>query len=78
MPICARHTLADLTPKYPTLATSTPGWARGPGVVRAYGVRESKHDLRPKSPTPLASALSFFLFLNRSNNLQYSRKTKRK
>ena len=25
MPICARHTLVDLTPKYPTLVASTPG-----------------------------------------------------
>ena len=34
MPICARHTLADLTPKYPTLATSSPGCPRCVGCVR--------------------------------------------
>ena len=26
MPICSRSTLADLTPKYPTLVARTPGW----------------------------------------------------
>ena len=26
MPICTRYRLVDLTPKYPTLVASTPGW----------------------------------------------------
>jgi hypothetical protein len=72
VPICTRYTLVDLIPKYPTLASTTPGWPQcSYDLLRLHRVSAS---ICPASTTPPAAPPVYRLLDRQAVQLHWRRR----